>query len=86
MSNYVGPIGKYLEEKGITTNQAAKMTGIAQPSVWRHATGKHSIAINAMEIYNQVFKIPFKEMRLWNKQRKEQHGQREQQAGPDSKT
>ena len=74
MTNFVGPVGEYLEQKGITTNQAAKMTGLSQPTIWRHATGQYQISIDAMEIYNSIFKISFKDMRAWNKKRKETYG------------
>lgn len=73
MINFTGPIGKYLATKELTTNQASRMTGLSQPTLWRHSTGKTNISIEAMEVYNSVFKISFKAMRNWNKQRKEQH-------------
>lgn len=73
-SNFVGPVGLFIRESGLSTVQVARIVGLKQPTVWRHATGKARISADAMEAYNARLKISMKDLRDWNRSMKNSSG------------
>ena len=74
----VGPIGDFAKRTEFSTYRIARMTGLAQITVWRHMTGAARIDIDSMEAYEKIG-IPIKELIAWNKALKERKDGEERQ-------